>query len=68
MSSPNPKLIIRTPTIEAESKIVINILIAYGFSDENAKLAIKNIKDKRSVDEALDWLYANDIYANESYE
>jgi hypothetical protein len=42
---------------------VINILTAYGFSEENAKLAIKNIKDKRSVDEALEWLLGNDIYA-----
>jgi hypothetical protein len=65
--SPNPKLVIRTPTIEAEIKIVINILTAYGFSDENANLAIKNIKDKRSVDEALEWLFENDICA-ESYE
>ena len=42
---------------------MINILTAYGFSEENAKLAIKNIKDKKSVDEALEWLLENDIYA-----
>lgn len=48
MSSPNLKLVIRTPSIEAEIKIVFNILTTYGFSEENAKLAIKNIKDKRS--------------------
>jgi hypothetical protein len=61
------KLVIRTPTIEAEIKVVIDILLAYGFSEENAKLAVENIKDKRSVDEALEWLLENDIYVEESY-
>ena len=63
-----PKLVIKNPTIEAEIKIVIDILIAYGFSEENAKLAVENIEDKNSVDEALDWLFENDIYTEESYE
>jgi len=56
------KLVIRTPSLEAEIKIVIDILCGYGFSEENAKLAVENIKDKKSVDEALDWLFDNDIY------
>lgn len=64
----DPKLVIKNPTIEAEIKIVIDILIAYGFSEENAKLAVENIEDKNSVDEALDWLFENDIYTEESYE
>ena len=68
MSTSNPKLVINIPTIEAEIKVVIDILTAYGFSEENAKLAVKNIKDKKSVDEALDWLSENDIYTEESYE
>jgi hypothetical protein len=59
------KLIIRTPTINAEKKIVIEILTAYGFTEKDAKLAVENIKDKNSVDEALDWLNENNILAND---
>ena len=60
------KLVIRSPTNDAKIKIVIEILTAYGFTEKDAKLAAKNIKDKNSVDEALDWLHENNIFANES--
>jgi hypothetical protein len=59
------KLIIRIPPTEAEMKIVIDILTAYGFSKKNAILAVNNIKNKNSVDDALTWLNENDIFPDE---
>jgi hypothetical protein len=62
------KLFIRIPSIKAEIKVVIDILMGFGFSEDNAKIAVQNIKDKKNVDEALDWLHANDISVEESYK
>jgi len=59
------KLVIRLPTDNAKKKIVIEILTAYGFTEKDAKLATENIKDKNSVDEALNWLHENNIFAND---
>jgi len=59
------KLVIRLPTDNAKKKIVIEILTAYGFTEKDAKLAAENIKDKNSVDEALNWLHENNIFAND---
>ena len=62
------KLVIRSPSNNAKMKIVIEILTSYGFTEKDAKLAAENIKDKNSVDEALDWLHENNIFANVSIE
>jgi len=50
--------------ITQEMKKTFDILISYGFSEMDAKLAVDNIKDKKSVEEAFNWLSKNDKLIN----
>ena len=50
--------------ITPEMKKTFDILISYGFSETDARSAVENINDKKSVEEAFKWLSKNDKLIN----
>jgi len=51
--------------VTLEMKETFDILIAYGFSETDAKTAVNNIKDKKNLKEAFEWLSENDKSINQ---